>query len=50
MQRRALLLLTALLVVGTACSDTVSPEDRSLDGPWSTGTLTFGLGMELNLT
>src|SRR6185437_5546720 len=50
MQRRILLLLASLLLAGTACSDTVSPEDRSLDGPWSTGPLIIGLGMALNLT
>src|SRR6185437_5260285 len=50
MQRRTLLLLASLLLAGTACSDTVSPEDRSLDGPWSTGPLIIGLGMALNLT
>jgi hypothetical protein len=50
MQKRTLLLLTALLLAGMACSDTLSPEDRSLDGPWSTGHLTFGLDMAVNLT
>jgi hypothetical protein len=50
LQKRTLFLVTALLLAGMACSDSVSPEDQSLEGPWSTGHLIFGLGMALNLT
>jgi len=39
-----------VLLAGGACSDTVNPEDESLDGPWSIGHLIFGLDMGLNPT
>jgi len=33
-----------------ACSDVVSPADRALDGPWSTGHTLSGVVMVLTLT
>ena len=53
MHKRALpLLLVVLVVLGVAaaCSDSVSPQDKSLDGGWSTGPLIIGMGMSANLT
>ena len=50
MQRRILLLLVGLVSVAIACSDSVSPADKSLDGPWSTGNLIIGMGMSVTLT
>jgi len=44
------LALAGSLVVVSACSDGVSPADRALNGPWSTGRTLSGLVMVLNLT
>ena len=50
MQRRILLLFVAFVSTAIACSDSVSPQDQSLDGPWSTGLLFIGVGMSVTLT
>jgi len=38
------------LTLLSACSDSVSPADQALDGPWSTGHTISGLEMALTLT
>lgn len=50
MQRRVTVAFAVLLTLTFACSDSVGPEERALDGPWSTGHALIGLGMALNLT
>jgi hypothetical protein len=48
--------LLVSIAVAVACSDAVGPEERRLDGPWSTGHALIGvspgreLGMALNLS
>lgn len=42
--------VAALLSAAIACADSVGPEERALDGPWSTGPLIVGLDMALDLT
>ena len=44
------LTVASLFFVMSACSDTVSPADRALDGPWTSGHQISGLEMGLNLT
>jgi hypothetical protein len=42
--------VAGLFFVVSACSDTVSPADLALDGPWTSGHQISGLEMGLNLT
>ena len=44
------LVLASSLFLSNACSDVVSPADRALDGPWSTGRTLSGVVMVLTLT
>ncbi len=48
--RRAVSLLLVVLSVGTACSDGVGPQERALDGPWSSPLTTSGMAMAISLT
>lgn len=50
MHRLSSLPLAALLVLGGACSEAVSPADRALDGPWTSGHTISGLAMGLTLS
>jgi hypothetical protein len=44
------LALAGSAILASACTDTVSPADRALDGEWTTGHTISGLEGGLNLT
>jgi hypothetical protein len=44
------LALAGAAILASACTDTVSPADRALDGEWTTGHTISGFESGLNLT